>query len=300
MGQNFYEVINHVIHAGLIAALSIVVGTQHTRFLKREYIHKAIIKENNYVKDRIFAILGHDLRKPVLAFRGLSKKLSYLIERKDFDTLNRVGENLQADANALHNLIDNILNWAMLQKESNPFQPSVLPVHDAVEDAVGILQRASASKNIRLENQTNIFSKVFADHNAISTILRNVVDNAIKYTPEGGSVIISSSTTEKEILLKVKDSGVGMNQTQLEKLFELTRNKSCKGTRGEKGTGLGMHLVSELVDLQNGKIYVDSVLNEGTTFTIHLPRPLVAHSHTKKPLDMTHQLRFPSTGLAYG
>jgi len=113
--------------------------------------------------------------------------------------------------------------------------------------------------------------KVFSDQNAFTTIVRNLVDNAIKYTPVGGTVEVSTQKVEEGIILKVTDTGMGIKQEVVDKLFKLGANKSTKGTANEAGSGLGLTLVKDLVELNKGTINVMSKWNAGTTFEVLLP-----------------------------
>jgi len=225
----------------------------------------------NTTKDRLFAIIGHDLRKPALAFRGISKKVNFLIQQKEFDTLNKLGNNLERAAFSLNSLLDNLLNWALKQRDVLPYEPKPVDVQQATEEIFELFQQIAHEKKVHL--QLNIMQdvKAYADPNALNTIIRNLVDNAIKYTDEGGKVIVLSERRGANILIQVKDTGEGMNDKQLSNVFALQKNKSTQGTAGEKGSGLGLTLVKDLIDLNEGTINVWSTPKQGTTFDILLP-----------------------------
>ncbi len=252
-------------------------------FVYRNYINKKKaneliskqkkqLEESNFLKDRIFAILGHDLRKPALAFSNLSKKLSYLIKKKDYDTLQLIGNNLEADANSLHGLIDNILNWALSQKNGVPYKPVQFDIHETTTEILNIFVRVAETKAISIENNIPEETIIFADPNVSSAIIRNLVDNALKYTPEGGRIDLNAQETDKGIVIAIRDTGVGMSKDRLNNIFKFRKNKSTKGTVGEKGTGLGLHLVHHLIKTNKGKINVKSQLGKGTTFEVWLPK----------------------------
>ena len=225
----------------------------------------------NTTKDRLFAIIGHDLRKPALAFRGISKKVNFLIQQKEFDTLNKLGNNLERAAFSLNSLLDNLLNWALKQRDVLPYEPKPVDVQQATEEIFDLFQQIAHEKNVHLQLDIMQDVKAYADPNALNTIIRNLVDNAIKYTDAGGKVVVLSERRGKHILIQVKDTGEGMNEKQLANVFSLRKNKSTEGTAGEKGSGLGLTLVKDLIDLNEGSINVWSTLKQGTTFDVLLP-----------------------------
>lgn len=225
----------------------------------------------NMSKDRLFAIIGHDLRKPALAFRGISKKVNFLIQQKEFDTLNKLGNNLERAAFSLNSLLDNLLNWALKQRDVLPYEPKPVDVQQATEEIFELFQQIAHEKKVHLQLDIMQDVKAYADPNALNTIIRNLVDNAIKYTDEGGKVIVLSERRGENILIQVKDTGEGMNDKQLTNVFALQKNKSTQGTAGEKGSGLGLALVKDLIDLNEGTINVWSTPKKGTTFDILLP-----------------------------
>jgi len=230
------------------------------------------LEQLNTTKDRIFAIIGHDLRKPAIAFRGITKKVNYLLKKEDYKTLNALGKEIEQDALALNKLTDNLLNWALLQRDVLPHNPQLIEVEHIVEEINSLFAGKAKDKNIELTYNIPDRMQVYADANALRTVVRNLVDNALKYTPTGGQVTIEAVGENKETKIRVSDTGVGIPDEKIKAVFLLKKEKSEAGTAGEKGTGLGMHLVNELVKLNQGTIQVMSQLNRGTTFEVLLPR----------------------------
>ncbi|RMD98815.1 MAG: hypothetical protein D6816_15715 [Bacteroidetes bacterium] len=230
------------------------------------------LEQINRTKDRIFSIIGHDLRKPAIAFRGITQKVNYLLKKKDYETLERLGNEIEKDALSLNQLTDNLLSWALTQKDVMPYNPKAIEVAPLVEEQLSIFEKIAAEKNIKLSAEIPNGLSVFADENALRAIIRNLVDNALKYTPEGGSVQIAAEESDQGIKIVVNDTGIGMPEEILHDIFLLKDGKSQQGTSGEKGTGLGLHLVHELVHLNKGEIKVASQLNKGTKFEILMPR----------------------------
>ena len=136
---------------------------------------------------------------------------------------------------------------------------------------MALFSRIAEEKKVSLESDITV-DRVRSDRHVLSTVIRNLVDNAIKYTPEGGSVRVSAEEQENKILLSVKDNGIGMSEEQISTLFTLDKDKSTEGTAGERGTGLGMHLVQQLVMKLEGTIKVDSDIDRGSTFEVVLPQ----------------------------
>ena len=225
----------------------------------------------NAAKDRLFAIISHDLRKPALAFRGITKKVKYLIQKEKFETLFKYGNSLEKAAYSLNNLLSNLLNWVLQQQAMLPYDPVPIDVEAEVKEIYDLFQQMAADKGIDLEVAIPASTIAFADLNAFTTIIRNLLDNAIKYTPVGGKIEVTSKKIADGILLRIADTGIGMDKTQIEKLFEFDTKKSQEGTSGELGTGLGLNLVWDLVKLNKGQIKVESQWNQGTTFEVLFP-----------------------------
>lgn len=233
---------------------------------------EAKLQELNTTKDKFFAIIAHDLRRPALTFRGISKKVNYLIQKQEFATLNLLGEQLEKSAFSLNNLLDNLLNWALQQRNVLPYAPQSFDVEEATEEIYELFQPIAADKNIDLQFDISADTKIFTDINAFTTIVRNLLDNAIKYTPSDGLVQFKAVPEADEVKLNIIDNGVGIKKTNIPRLFDFQKNKSTQGTKGEKGSGLGLTLVRDLVELNKGTIRVWSEVSKGTIFEIILPK----------------------------
>ncbi len=229
---------------------------------------KKELEKLNFTKDRIFGIIGHDLRKPVIAFRGIARKINYLLKKEDYITLKQLGEGIERDALGLNALTDNLLNWALTQKNALPYKLEKIELIQVVEEIYMTLNRLADDKGIELKHEIMPETKIFADRNSLLTIIRNLVDNGIKFTPKGGEIQITTKKTNFGIDIQISDNGVGIPSKKLNDIFSLQKNKTTEGTTGEKGTGLGLHLVHEMVELNNGKINVISNLGEGSMFIV--------------------------------
>jgi len=226
----------------------------------------------NHTKDQIFSIIGHDLRKPAVAFSNISESINYLIQKEDYGTLKKMGVEIERDGFALQKLTDNLLNWALSQRDVLPFNPLDFNLKQKTDEVITVFRRAAKEKDLELVNEITNDTEIHADPNATFTILMNLLDNAIKFTPRGGQIRITSSEHNNKVQLNVSDTGIGMNQEELSDIFALAKGKSSAGTDGESGTGLGLHLVHELVKMNKGEIRGESTLGEGTTFRVSLPK----------------------------
>lgn len=234
------------------------------------------LEQVNQMKDRIFAIIGHDLRKPVVAFNGISETINYLVKKEDYSTLQQLGAEIEKDGFALQKLTDNLLNWALTQRDVMPYNPQEVNLSQKAEEILLIFEKVARDKNIELVNKVVKEMRVYADPNALLTILMNLVDNALKYTPKGGRVELVAVNEAEGVKIQIIDNGMGMSEEQMRDIFLLQKDKSRKGTSGEKGTGLGLHLVNELVKLNGGEINVVSKKGEGSVFRVLLPEQRAA------------------------
>ena len=243
-----------------------------TRFqaLQLERQH-AELKKLNTVKDRLFAIISHDIKNPVLSFKGIAKKVNYLIQNDDFGTLKKLGNEIESNASNLNSLTDNLLNWALMQKNMVPYQPTTVFLLDILQEVNQLFQHLLDEKEITLLLHVDAEEQAIADTDSVRIILRNVINNSIKFTPPNGCITVTTFLDHQYIQLRITDNGVGMSPSQIQNIFELANDKTNRGTADEKGTGIGLHLVDSLIQNNKGKIEVSSSLNKGTTFDIYLP-----------------------------
>lgn len=258
------------ISAFLIALITLI-------FLYKNQRQKKLITEQNQelnvlndTKDQIFSIIGHDLKKPVLAFRGLHEKFSYLINNNQQEQLLKFSASIDKEAIQLNKLTDNLLSWALLQHDVLNVTKEKINLSKVTQEVIDLFISFADNKSITLTHAVPDII-IMSDRHALSTILRNLVDNAIKYTHEGGTVDLYANQEGGRVILEVKDSGTGIDKEKIGKIFLLSKGKTTDGTYNEKGTGLGLHIVKELVNKCRGTIAVKSKINEGTTFTLSLP-----------------------------
>jgi signal transduction histidine kinase/ligand-binding sensor domain-containing protein len=230
------------------------------------------LKELNASKDKFFSIIAHDLKSPFVGLLGYSELLKNEIDELPKEKIIEYSENLHKNIKNTYNLLENLLNWALLQTKRMSFNEQRLDLYLEIKSILEMFDANSRTKNIILVNNVNIETTIDVDKNMFRTILYNLISNAIKYTNPGGQVKVHTKMDNGNIEIYVSDDGVGMDKVILDKLFNLNSNISTKGTAQEKGTGLGLILIKEMVDMHNGKILAESEPGKGTTFCVVLPR----------------------------
>lgn len=232
---------------------------------------KEELERLNSTKDKFFSIISHDLRSPVAGFVGISQMIKMMVETKQTDELLEMTEHIDSSVDQLSKLLDNLLNWAMQQQGHIPNVPEKITLKEVADDLVKTLSNQAQGKSINLSADVPTELVIWSDKNTTMTIIRNLVSNALKFTPEGGTVAIKAEEAAGVAKIDITDTGVGMPKDKLKKLFQLQDKKSTYGTSGEKGLGLGLQLVHEFMEMNNGKIEVASEEGKGTTFTLWLP-----------------------------
>lgn len=233
--------------------------------------HRDMLHSLNQTKDRFFSIISHDLRGPVNAFNGISSLIKFYIKENDMKNLIEVTEYIDKSASQLSTLLDNLLDWAINQQGSFPYNPAKIDLKGIIEEIVEIFQTTAHAKGILLNFTISDDIHVWADKNSITTILRNLVNNALKFTNTDGTVTIKAVKVGKMAAIEVIDNGIGIPEAKLKNLFELIEKKNSHGTAGERGLGLGLQLAYDFTEMNNGTISVKSKENHGTTFTVKIP-----------------------------
>jgi len=228
------------------------------------------LKELNATKDKFFSIIGHDLINPIGILMNYSEFLltyfdDYNDEKKK-EYINIINES----SKHILDLLRNILEWARTQTNRVEFLPKILNVSEVVDENIILLENNANAKNISIVSEINTNHKVYADKNMISTVIRNLVSNAIKFT-DNGNVTIFSELKEDYLIISITDTGIGMEKEAINKLFKIEDVISTKGTSGEKGTGLGLILCKEFAEKNGGKIWVESEVGKGSKFSFTLP-----------------------------
>lgn len=246
-------------------ARELVAYTEDLDQIRRE------LEKLNTQKDNFFAIVAHDLRSPFNALLGFSQLLSASAETATPTKIAEYSNSIHSAANQAYKLLEDLLDWSRLQLDRIEFLPEDFNLSDLVDTCHQRYELVAAGKDIRVLNETPAGIHVMADINMVDTILRNLVSNALKFTPAGGTVAVTANEHDGRIFVSVRDTGVGIPPDRLNKLLELGETKSTTGTDGETGTGLGLQLCRELIDKHDGELTIESAPGSGSVFTFSLP-----------------------------
>jgi len=233
------------------------------------------LKKLNLTKDKFFSIIAHDLRSPFNSIIGLSELLSERIKNKNYSDIEQIANIIKNSSIQTNNLLSNLLEWSRSQSNGIEFKPEYFNLNPFIKNEVEAITSLANQKSITLTNHTPN-TLVFADKYMLSTCLRNLLSNAIKFTNTEGSVRIESKQlANNQISICVEDNGIGILESDIEKLFVIDQNLTTYGTSDEKGSGLGLILCKEFVDKHNGTIKVESKIDKGSKFTIILPGAII-------------------------
>lgn len=232
------------------------------------------LEEQNVAKDKFFAIIAHDLKNPFTGFLGFSEYIAKYYDEITKDDLGDFSLRMYESAQHVYNLIENLLAWSKLRTGNMEFEPIPFDMEETIKRVLKLCESMILKKEINLVNSTKGKLEVFADANMIDTVFRNVVTNALKFTPKGGVVHIGYFLEEEYIIIFVADSGIGISEERQKKMFKLGYRVSRDGTDGESGSGLGLILSKEFMLKNGGDLYFESNEKNGTKFYLKIPRLL--------------------------
>jgi len=227
----------------------------------------------NAEKDKFFSIISHDLRGPFSGFLGLTEIMAEDLLSFTMDEIQEFSVNMRNSATNLYRLLENLLQWSRMQQGSIPFNPELLQLLQVVDECITMEIEQAKNKGIEITHKIPDDLMVFADSNMLQTVIRNLVSNALKFTPKGGKISVSAKTTgDKGVEISVKDTGIGMTSEMINNLFRLDVKTNREGTDGEPSSGLGLLLCKEFVEKPGGKIRVESEVGNGSTFYFTIPK----------------------------
>jgi signal transduction histidine kinase/tetratricopeptide (TPR) repeat protein len=273
---------NSFIVIGLLLLLIAVVI--YNRFLFQKRMHNELqeankklveseenLKRLNGTKDKFFSIIAHDIKNPLGGIMGLSELVVKEFDELSDEEIKKFAALMHANSKSLYSLLENLLQWSKSQMGTIRFEPEKINLDETIEQIISIFQLNANKKEITLESNLQENLAVKADKDMVSAIIRNMVSNAIKFTRNGGKVVINTSKKDNEILVSVSDNGVGMTAEELGKIFRIDMHFTSLGTQSEAGTGLGLILCKEFVERHGGRIWVESEPEKGSRFFFTLP-----------------------------
>ena len=229
------------------------------------------LRELNAMKNRLFSIIGHDLRTPISEIMGFTELLTKYKHHYSREKMNTFHEHIYHSANTLNGLLENLLLWSGLQRNSNSMNPEAFHLNNLLNRTIDMFHTKAETNNIQIENHIPESLMVFADNQLIRTVFRNLLSNALKYTPQNGKITINARYAQDKCIVEIADNGVGMSHEKQQKLFSFEGGDSSRGLSGEKGTGIGLILCKELLDKQGEKIWVKSHPGQGSRFFFTVP-----------------------------
>ncbi len=232
------------------------------------------LAEINAEKDRLLSIIAHDIKNPFVALLNLMDLLEEPMQAGNIEKIREIIGLVNASSKKTYDLLQNLLDWSRIQLGRLIPEPSVADACELVQKNLELMSETTAQKKIvlTLAHQKNNY--VFVDSNMILTVLRNIISNALKFTPEKGAIHIDFTSSGNELIISVADTGCGIREENLPFLFDRIASTSKFGDSRNRGTGLGLLLAKELVEKNNGRIWATSEYGKGSIFYIALPKAL--------------------------
>ncbi|WP_036154126.1 tetratricopeptide repeat-containing sensor histidine kinase [Maribacter forsetii] len=265
----------------MVIVFLILRANKREKILNKKLANQTEILNENQIKltqinanqDRLFSVVGHDLRGPIISLNEILTL--YLEDQEGKDYFEKFAPQLKEDIEQVQFTMDNLLHWGKTQMQGSTVNIKSISVKNELDIILQLYRNEINKKSIVINNQVAANDKVFADLQQFNIIFRNLINNAIKFTPNKGMISISTEIKNKYLVIQVSDTGVGMTEADVSKLFSNTESFSNYGTNLEKGTGLGLRLVRAMVINNNGNIMVKSQPNKGSQFIIELPVDIV-------------------------
>lgn len=254
--------------------------------------HEAILLLNseleaiNKQKDKLLSVIAHDMRSTIGSIGNLVEVLMPDIETMSTEDILQYLQLIKDGSEKVYAMFDDLLLWAKNQFQNVPLELTVFNLKDEAESTAGQTAVQAGNKNIRIVVDIPANTVVYADVNMVRTILRNLISNAVKFSNAGTEVTVRSVTVAGNVGILVSDRGIGMKPEDVEKILKGTVGFTTYGTKGEKGTGLGLNLCNAFIQKQGSTLQIESIYGEGSTFSFTLPTPEHAFSHSAKNSDV--------------
>ncbi|WCL50470.1 sensor histidine kinase [Leptospira sp. GIMC2001] len=281
--QSFYNIRNNSLLGKIVTIRNITDAKLAEERIRDQNLE---LEKLNQEKDKFFSIIAHDLRSPFNGFLGLTQILANEIDELNVDEIKDMVLGMRKASVNLYELLENLLEWATIQNSNRNLKREKVDLNSLIQESLYSLELVYTSKSINIVNEVPEGINILVDKKMILSVLRNIISNSLKYTNRFGSVTIQSfvksnnestcirkdlNTNNSFIEIKITDTGVGMDEKLIPKLFLINEKTSNPGTEGEPSTGLGLILSKEFIDKHNGRIHVESKLGKGTEITISIP-----------------------------
>ncbi len=229
------------------------------------------LKDLNITKDKFFSLIAHDLRNPFNAIMGFAEILNDDYDLFSDEERKEYIKNIKEASDGTYKLLQNLLEWSRAQSGQMAYKPTENNLRKTINETISTLKSQADKKNIQILVSIDTNLNVYSDENMTKTILRNLISNAIKFTYNGGNIEIFALQEKDFVKISIKDSGIGIDKNNIDKLFRLDEKYRMIGTDNEVGTGLGLIICKELVEKNGGNISVESEEGNGSIFNFTLP-----------------------------
>lgn len=235
----------------------------------KKYVRE--LEELNTHKESVLAILSHDLRSPLSSIIGTTKYLKENFHKMKPDVVQEMLDLLYKSSTDELDMLDYLVEWARIKYASNIFSPTKIKLTEYIDKVFETLNESASINTINLHNEIQKNTSVFADSKMLISIIQNIVSNAIKHTKKGGTVTVSAKTKDDKIIIRIKDTGIGMSKDIIEMLFTPQMKTLSETRKKDKGAGIGLLLVKGFLEKNGGEIWVESIEGKGSSFYFTLP-----------------------------
>lgn len=229
------------------------------------------LQDANQTKEKFLSIIGHDLKNPFNSVLGLSNLVIDQWKSLDDEERFNISNEINSSSQSLYELLDNLLIWSRTQTSKVKWVPIKFDLNENILQIYEIFKNQANFKNINVRLEISGVKNVFADPNMTSTVIRNLLSNALKFTHEGGQIVLRSQSKADMVEFSISDNGKGILPEDLKRIFEDTGHQTTKGTSNETGSGLGLLLAKDFINRNKGLIWVESKPGKGSLFTFTLP-----------------------------
>lgn len=257
--------------ASILAGYILFLAYRNDKFQDHIIALNQKVMKDSVEKDKFFSIISHDLMNPFNALLGFSNILKDAVKENDQKEIEECSTIVHQSATRISNLLQNLLVWSRMHNGKIQFSPKSARIEELISNTMMVLSPVAQNKQIKLDWSVDGDITAKLDANMIGSVLQNLVTNAIKFTEKGGEVRVSAFIESENLNIEVADTGVGMTDEQIQKLFRLDKTSSSRGTDDEVGTGLGLIISKEFVEMHRGKIWVESTLGKGSKFCFRIP-----------------------------